>query len=79
MSAGEIDAAIYDYLHERNAKCIADLGHSAGGSVQFWHCGGRIIVIRRYGVGKGWEVYVPVSESNRVDDTLTALTAYLDN
>lgn len=34
---------------------------------------GRVVVLHEYANGDGWEVYAPLTESNRIDQTLEAL------
>lgn len=40
--------------------------------------GGRLLLVITYAGGNGWDVFGALDESNRVDNTMTALDRYLD-
>lgn len=48
--------------------------------ITHWSVGGRSLLVHEFGKeGRdGYEVYIPLVETNLVSDTLTALTAYAE-
>lgn len=64
------------YLLDRGGRCIATVEKPNGGAVHFWLCDQRVLIVDEH--EDGWEVYCPASGSTRVDETLKALTTYLD-
>ncbi len=69
---------ITDYLLSRGGRCIASVKKPISGTVHFWLCEQRVLILNEHGNNDGWELYRPVSDSIRIDQTLEALTAYLD-
>lgn len=67
-----------EFLRGRGGRCIASIDKPSDGAIHFWLCDQRILIVNEHGDNRGWEVYRPVSGSLRIDETLEALTAYLD-
>lgn len=70
--------AIKDRLYEAGYQCIGNM-HGAGnsGDIEFFAGPGRVpvIAVQIYAEDHGVEVWAPLSQSNRMDDTLGALKA----
>lgn len=72
---------VVDLLHDKGARKLKELHHRANGAMSLWSVGsGKTLILHEFGFeGRdGYEVYIPISDTNRTDDTLTALAAYAE-
>jgi hypothetical protein len=65
---------VKELLYAANYRCGHNM-HGTNGDIEFFVGGGPIpvIALQYYNNDDGFELWVPISQSNRMDDTLAAL------
>lgn len=67
-------------LIEMGAKCLHSSGleakTAATDAVQFWQLGGKVFVLTSSEKFGGWELYVPATDSAKVEDAFAALAEW---
>lgn len=65
------------YLQSKLAYLV-NVQQISNGSIQIWSVQNKLIMVRKYLEG-GFEIYVPVSDSNSIKESIFALDSWLNS
>lgn len=73
----KINAELDTYLEDNKARLIRI--EAFGNNEQLWWVviNGKLFLIQEYANNEGWDIFIPVDDSNRVDRTLKKLDQYV--